>query len=111
MDRLQWGRQRDSAYVALLVGGIAVALGSAALFGMVAHTWTPFLPQKGAGASTHDSSSRGKSAVPSKPPDVVQAKRDPPKAIPVESPPAESTLTDAGPAAAPPAVALHAPDP
>src|SRR3954471_5359552 len=109
MDRLQWGRQRDSAYVALLVGGIAVALGSAALFGMVAHTWTPFLPQKGAGASAHDSS-RGRSAVQTKLlPEAVQAKPDPPKAIAIESPPAQLAATEAASAPAP-ATALPAQD-
>ena len=66
MGRLQWGLGRgDSAHAALVVGGIAVALGGASLFGMVAHTWTPFLPAKGAIASPFDSVARAEPAPPS----------------------------------------------
>ena len=66
MKTLQWGHGGEgSAHTALVVGGIALALGGAALFGMVAHTWTPFLPQKGAGLSPFDSVARAGSAGPS----------------------------------------------
>ena len=65
MGKSQWGRSGgDSSYSALVVGGIATALGGAALFGMVAHTWTPFLPQKGAAASPFDTVARGEAVLP-----------------------------------------------
>ena len=64
MERFRSGRSRkDYSYVALVVGGIAVAVGGAALFGMVAHIWTPFLPQRGAGTAPHDPVSRAQFAA------------------------------------------------
>ena len=53
---------RDSSRTALIVGGIAAAVGSAALFGIVAHTWTPFLPQKGASPGYFEAAARREAA-------------------------------------------------
>ena len=84
MRRLQWGPGRgDSAHAALVVGGIAVALGGAALFGMVAHTWTPFLPQKGAFASPFDAMARAKPVAPST--ELIPLRKKFFDAIPLES--------------------------
>src|SRR4051812_32873433 len=56
--------RRDPSRMALIIGTIAVVLGSTALFGMVAHTWTPFLPQRGGGPGPFDFSARSGSANP-----------------------------------------------
>ena len=67
MGRLHWGqRTGDPAFASLVVGGVAIVLGGAALFGLVAHTWTPFLPLKGAGSSPFDAVARGAPAAPTK---------------------------------------------
>lgn len=72
MGKAQWGRSGgDSAHSALIIGGIAIALGGAALFGMVAHTWTPFLPQKGAGASPFDTVARAGSTSPARSTELI----------------------------------------
>ena len=47
MQTLQWAPRHDSAHVALVIAGIAIALGGASLFGIVAHTKTPFLQRFG----------------------------------------------------------------
>ena len=113
MGRLQGEEgRRDSARTALIVGALAVALGGTALFGIVAHTWTPLLPQRGAGAGTFDPGARAASVetkaaelipkhrmpswVPFAPrPDEFQVAEaestgtKPPEAKPVEAKPAE----------------------
>src|SRR5258706_8785186 len=48
-------RGPDSAHVALVVGGIAIALGGAALFGIIAHTRTPWSTQRIVGLVPLDS--------------------------------------------------------
>jgi hypothetical protein len=94
MGRLQWaGGRGDGAHAALVVGGIAIAIGGAALFGMVAHTWTPFLPQKGAGLSPFDSVASGPSA-PSSP---LIPRRKLPAGFPFQPRPEEFQVADASP--------------
>jgi len=104
MQTLQWAPRHDSAHVALVIAGIAIALGGASLFGIVAHTKTPFLQRFG--TSPPDN-------VP--PPDnwasrkleTRQARRVVPEPIPADPPP--DPLPDSPPkaeaviAAAPPA--------
>ena len=51
-------RTPDSAHAALVVGGIALALGGAALFGLVAHTRTPWSTQRVVGLVPLDALAR-----------------------------------------------------
>lgn len=63
MGRVQGARRGPDVLAALVIGGIAMAVGGAALFGIVAHTRTPFLP---GGLDAVQSLSPGESIVVSK---------------------------------------------
>src|SRR5688500_17490008 len=106
MGRLQWGPGGIDSAAALVVGGIAVALGGAALFGMVAHTWTPFLPQKGAGVSPFDSVAR---AAPVGPSAELIPKRKRSISIPFDPRPDEFHPVETAPMVTPTVVALAIP--
>src|SRR5688572_25839562 len=107
MGRLQWGQVgSDSALAALVVGGIAIALGGAALFGMVAHTWTPFLPQKGAAVSPFDSVAR---AAPVGPSTELIPRRKRSISIPFDPRPDEFHPVETAPTVAPTLAALIPP--
>src|SRR5258706_11591738 len=93
-------RGPDSAHVALVVGGIAIALGGAALFGIIAHTRTPWSTQRVVGLVPLDSLARADFVVPL-PSAELKGKR--PGPIPAEPPPAPSQMAAAPPAATPPA--------
>jgi len=69
----------DSAHAALVVGGIAIALGGTALFGIVAHTRTPWSTQRVVGLVPLDSLSPADFVVPL-PTVALKGKR--PEAIP-----------------------------
>src|SRR4051812_42695204 len=100
---------RGPSRTALIVGTIAVALGGTALFGMVAHTWTPLLPQRGGGPGPFDMVAR---AAPEKPPasTALIPKSRLPKWIPFAPREDEFIAAAAAPPAAPiPEVAPPAP--
>jgi hypothetical protein len=106
MGRLQWGLGGVDSAAALVVGGIAIALGGAALFGMVAHTWTPFLPQRGAAASPFHSVAR---AAPVAPSTELIPRRKRSFSIPFDPRPDEFPVAEAAPAVAPTLAALVIP--
>jgi len=98
MGRVQGGQPRpDSAYAALVVAGIAMALGGAALFGMVAYTKTPLSAQRAARTAAV-------SEVPPKSAELTHGKRRPAPAIPAEPLPAEVRIAEVKPAEARPVV-------
>src|SRR5258706_15473090 len=77
----------DSAYAALVVAGIAMALGGAALFGMVVYTKPPLAQQRVAGTAP------GKSQIPPKPPEPDHARPTRPLVIPEALPPRDVAAT------------------
>src|SRR6185436_18294739 len=93
------GRFQGGPQVALLVAGVALALGGSALFAIVAHTKTPFY--EAGGTAPPDSAPRGYLA---KYPGPSLAKRVP-MALAPESPPAAVQVADAGLVGPPIAVA------
>src|SRR4051812_31405975 len=106
MGRLQGeAGRRDSAHTALVVGVIATTLGATALFGIVAHTWTPLLPLRGAGPATFDSVA---ARAPADGPKSIALipKRKMPDWIPFAPRADEFVLAQAQPAEAKPTVAL-----
>jgi len=104
MQTLQWAPRHDSAHVALVIAGIAIALGGASLFGIVAHTKTPFLQRFG--TSPPDNVPPPDNWA-SRKLDTRQARRVIPEPIPADPPP--DPMPDSPPkaeaviAAAPPA--------
>jgi hypothetical protein len=86
--------------VALVVGGVALALGGAALFAIVAHTRTPWSTQRIVGLVPLDSLAPADFVVPL-PSVALKGKR--PAAVPVEPPPAPTQMVAAPPASMPPA--------
>jgi hypothetical protein len=77
MRTFQIADRRDSGFTALIVGSIAVVVGSAALFGIVAHTWTPFLPLKGASPGYFESVARVQPAAQSKSAELIPKRKWP----------------------------------
>lgn len=71
MERLHWVlRTPDSAHAALIVGAVAIALGGAALFAIVAHTITPLSTQRVMGFVPRDSLARVELVIPAKPGEI-----------------------------------------
>ena len=95
-------RVHGDSHAALVAAGIAMALGGAALFGIVAHTKTPFYAV--GGTSPRDSlpkvaeSSRTKRRAP-----MPMPAEQPATEAPTERPAAESQTPEAALAVAPPA--------
>ena len=90
----------DSALAALVAAGIAMAVGGAGLFGIVAHTMTP-MPKVAGTAPGH---SGGLSAVAPKSAELTHQRRAP-TVVPAEPHP-EVQIVEAGPAGTPPTETL-----
>ena len=92
-------RLPDSAQAALVVGGIAIALGGAALFAIVVHTRTPWSTQRIVGLVPLDSLSPVEFVVPKS----EEFKRPLHKTVPAEPPPAQTQIAAAPAVMGPPA--------
>ena len=100
MGRIQGGYpKQDSARSALVVAGFAMAVGSAALFAIVAHTRTPFFSLDGTRTAPPDSPPASQPLIP-----LSFAKRKFPGVIADEPSRAEVQDAESGHAAAPEAL-------